>query len=114
MNAKAKFKLQFEHIDNLENNLNSKTNNQDNNSLQHLYSKEIGNFTSMITDHYLSHLPWNSERSFYLKYTVTNLQPGQVSKSLIEQLLFFFFGPQQGPDRMKEKTGKTGKRKTPA
>jgi len=36
-------------------------------------------------------------------------------------LLFFFFfwwgllhGPQQGPDRMKEKTYKTGKRKTPA
>ena len=33
---------------------------------------------------------------------------------------FFFFwwgllhGPQQGPDRMKEKTYKTGKRKTPA
>ena len=37
-------------------------------------------------------------------------------------LLYFFFffwwgllhGPQQGPDRMKEKTYKTGKRKTPA
>jgi hypothetical protein len=34
--------------------------------------------------------------------------------------IFFFFwwgllhGPQQGPDRMKEKTYKTGKRKTPA
>jgi len=75
------------HIDNLENNLNSKTNNQINNSMQHLYSKGIGNFTSMIINHFPSHLPWSSERSFYLKYTVTNLQPGQVSKSLIEQLL---------------------------
>jgi len=40
---------------------------------------------------------------------------------LIEDNFFFFFfwwgllhGPQQGPDRMKEKTYKTGKRKTPA
>ena len=39
---------------------------------------------------------------------------------LFNRFFFFFFwwgllhGPQQGPDRMKEKTYKTGKRKTPA
>ena len=38
----------------------------------------------------------------------------------VHAFFFFFFwlgllhGPQQGPDRMKEKTYKTGKRKTPA
>ena len=45
-------------------------------------------------------------------YRLTNL------RSLCQ--IYFFFGwgllhgPQQGPDRMKEKTYKTGKRKTPA
>ena len=50
---------------------------------------------------------------------LTSLGPPQMSESTSSGVIFFFFwwglhGPQQGPDRMKEKTYKTGKRKTPA
>ena len=45
---------------------------------------------------------------------------GDVLQSIAKAIFFFWWGfwwghgPQQGPDRMKEKTYKTGKRKTPA
>jgi len=66
------------------------------------------------------------------RMTMQNLQiPETVESKIVPKWLFpprfphkdrffFFFwwgllhGPQQGPDRMKEKTYKTGKRKTPA
>ena len=52
----------------------------------------------------------------------TTQPPVQEAATEIVGLLHFFFffwwgllhGPQQGPDRMKEKTYKTWKRKTPA
>jgi len=52
--------------------------------------------------------------------TTRNTDFQQLAKDKKLNFFFFFFwwgllhGPQQGPDRMKEKTYNTGKRKNPA
>ena len=58
-------------------------------SLQNHYIPGIGNFNSLVINHYLSHCPWNSETSYYLKYTDhTDLcPPGQITEELLENVL---------------------------
>jgi len=63
---------------------------------------------------FVVHLAGSAAREWWTR-------PCWCSKPSCYALFFFFFfwwgllhGPQQGPDRMKEKTYKTGKRKTPA
>ena len=57
-------------------------------SLQNHYTPGIGIFNSLIFNHYLSHCPWNSETSYYLKYTDhTDLCPGQITEELLGNVL---------------------------
>ena len=56
-------------------------------SLQNHYTPGIGNFNGLIINHCLSHCPWNSETSYYLKYTDhTGLL---ITEELLENVLAF-------------------------
>jgi len=58
-------------------------------SLQNHHIPGIGNFNSLIINHYLSHCPSNSKTSYYSRYTdhTDNLCPGQITEELLENVL---------------------------
>jgi hypothetical protein len=39
-----------------------------NQSLDHFYTKNMGNFNSNLLHHFLHHLPWNNGKDYMLRY----------------------------------------------
>eukprot|EP00983_Pelagomonas_calceolata_P003046 100648-Pelagomonas_calceolata.AAC.1 len=72
------------HIGQLENTLALR--NLANISLRHLYTPGIGKFNIAIVNHYLHYLPWNANHKFYLQYSHTDLQQGQINRRFVEHL----------------------------
>eukprot|EP00983_Pelagomonas_calceolata_P029716 931311-Pelagomonas_calceolata.AAC.1 len=54
-------------------------------SLRHLYTPDIGNFNTIV-NHHLHYLPWNATHNYYLHYSRTDLQRGQINQNLVECL----------------------------
>jgi len=55
-------------------------------SLRHFYTPGVGKFNIKIINHYLHYLPWNANFNFYLHYSRTDLQRGQINQNLVEVL----------------------------
>jgi len=55
-------------------------------NLQQFYSPTLGNFSTIMLNHFLHHQEWNIEM-YYLKYVSQDMTNGQITSKLIEDIV---------------------------